>query len=444
MILVPWAPARRHNACFDGLVLQRLVIIIACVTACTAQDAPDEPRPFGPSGKADYYGNDDRQQILDVRHPRAVEWARATAIVANRSRFESAGPALVAVSASTLGERHSLCSNERFVDEPVLGFCSAFLIGPDLVATAGHCFKDTLCEQMAFVFDFYKGGSSENVGAIPARNVYTCSELVARQYGDELDYAVVRLDRPTVGRTPFTMQWEVPAVGKRVALLGYPSGILAKLDVAGKVLRVEGTRNNRVRTSVDSFPGHSGGAMIDLETGRVFGVHVEGSTPSYVNDGGCTRAAACPTVSLGTPGHCDGAVETSIAPFGGIGGASRPAPATTCGGRCGATDGACACDLDCEARGDCCADLSATCKPSSDTAACLGGGAPCGGSGDCANAMCVCNGENITTESFVVPGRCAASGCADQQALCEAACADTVFDGQRLRMGWWLSTCESE
>ncbi|MBA3463602.1 MAG: trypsin-like peptidase domain-containing protein [Deltaproteobacteria bacterium] len=423
-------------------MLQRLAAI-ACLAAC-ASPAPDVPLPFGPSGKADYYGNDDRQQILDARHPRAVEWARATAIIANRSRFASAGGAHLAANAQTLGERHSLCSDERFAAEPVLGFCSAFLIAPDLVATAGHCFKDTLCEQMAFVFDFYKGGASENVDAIPARNVFTCTELVARQYGNGLDYAVVRLDRPATGRTPFAMQLDPPAVGARVALLGYPSGILAKLDLAGKVLRVEGSRRNRVRTSVDSFPGHSGGAMIDLETGSVFGVHVEGSTPSYVSDGGCTRAAACPTVSLGTPGFCDGAVETSIEPFGGLGGGSGPSTAATCGDRCGATDGVCSCDLDCETRGDCCTDFAPTCKRNSNTPACLGGGAPCGGGGDCANAMCACDSVNMTTESFVVPGRCTASGCTDQQALCEAACADMDLDGQRFTMGWWLSTCESE
>ena len=425
-----------------GRVFARLAAI-ACVTAC-ASSAHDSPSPFGPGGKADFYGNDDRQQILDARHPRALEWARATAIIANRSRFSAAGGGHVGAVVSTLGERQSLCSDERFVDEPVLGFCSAFLIAPDLVATAGHCFKDTLCEQMAFVFDFYKGGTSENVGAIPARNVYTCSELVARQYSHELDYAVVRLDRPTTGRTPFTMQWDVPAVGTRVALLGYPSGILAKLDLAGKVLRVEGTRSNRIRTSVDSFPGHSGGAMIDLETGSVFGVHVEGSTPSYVNDGGCTRAAACPTVSLETPGFCDGAVETSIEPFGRIGGTSGPVPATTCVDRCGATDGVCACDLDCEDRGDCCADFATTCERGSNTPACLGGGAPCSDARDCANAMCACDGETMTTESFVVPGQCTANSCADQQALCEAACDTMQLDGQLFTMGWWLSTCESE
>lgn len=411
--------------------------LVGCATA-----AEEEPSPFGPFGKGDFYGNDDRQQILAANDPRVVQWGRSVAILVNRHILTSAGPGLVAASVQTLGERHDLCSGERFADEPVLGFCSSYLIGPDLVATAGHCFKSTLCEETAFVFDFYQGGASEDVSAIPRSNVYQCAELVARQYDSVHDYALVRLDRPVTGRTPFRLQSESPAVGARVALLGFPSGILGKVDLAGKVVRVEG---NRIRTSVDSFPGHSGGVMVDMGTGRAFGVHIEGSTPSYVGTGSCTRAAGCAAVTPDA-GSCQGAVESSVDAFRACCGGAPPAPVpATCVDRCGSTQGTCACDLGCVDRGDCCGDFADVCETSSTTRACLGGGAPCDASADCSDVSCSCDSVHASSESFVVAGRCTASGCADLQHLCAEACEDMepIVDNEPFTLGWWMANCES-
>ena len=168
------------------------------VAAC-AEGESSSPLPFG-AGKADFYGNDDRQQIRDSQHPKAVEWARATAVIVNKAKLHSATADRVGASVSTLGEREGLCSDERFASEPAFGFCSSFLVAPDLVATAGHCFKSTLCDEMAFVFDFYVGGASGNVQSIPASNVYSCREVVAQQLdGDgrrQLLVAGANDDRP--------------------------------------------------------------------------------------------------------------------------------------------------------------------------------------------------------------------------------------------------------
>jgi len=367
---------------------------------------------FGGFGKSDFYGTDDRQQILDARHPRAIEWARATAVVVNRSVLASTSAGFFS-SVSTLGERQGLCSGERFASEPAFGFCSSFLVAPDLVATAGHCFKSTLCDEMAFVFDFYVGGASENLGAIPAENVYSCGQVVAHQWDNGLDYALVRLDRSTTGRTPFALQSTPPAVGSRVALLGYPSGILAKIDLAGEVLRIEG---NRIRTSVDSFPGHSGGVMIDLATGAAFGVHVEGSSPSFVGAGSCNVTASCAQVNVSSDGPCNGAVETNVSAFSGCcdGGGGEPPPPP---------------------------------QPAPNAETCLPSGAPCELSRDCTNSMCACETVNATSESFVVPGKCTRDGCEDTQVLCALKCIDLApldSNGTQFAYAWSQPTCSDD
>lgn len=389
------------------------VAILLITGACANGD--DGGSPFAPNGgKADFYGTDDRQQIRDSQHPKALEWARATAIVVNRAVLSDAGNGRIAASVPTLGAKEGLCPGERFADEPALGFCSSFLVAPDLVATAGHCFKTRLCEEMAFIFDFYAGGASANVNAIPASNVYSCAEVVAHQWGDGVDYALVRLDRPTSGRTPFALQATAPPVNSRVALLGYPSGIRAKIDVAGRVLRHEGTSGSRIRTSVDSFPGHSGGVMLDLATGAAFGVHIEGSSPSYVGNGECMQTAACTQVVLDNGGHCDGAVEQNVGAFSGCcdGGAPTPPPPPP--------------------------------DPTPTTTVCLPSGAPCDVDDDCANVMCACDSINIATESFVVQGACSATGCVDLDGLCQQACSEVDIDGLEFQVSWWSPTCEDE
>lgn len=411
-------------------------LLIVTLASCATADQATEPEPNPAGGKGDYYGTDDRQQIRDATDPRVLDWARSIAIVVNAAKLRPSSSTKYAGTTSTLREREKLCSDERFANEPLLGFCSSYLVAPDLVATAGHCFTDAVCEDTRFVFDYYPGASAADPRAIPATSVFACREIVARQYGDGFDYALVRLDRPATGRTPFELQPTPPPVGAKVALLGFPSGMWAKVDVAGRVVQHAG---HRVVTSLDSFPGHSGGVVLDLATGRAFGVHVEGSTPSFVADGTCSRTASCAEVIPGGS-RCWGATETSVDVFaGGTGGGMQPPPVGSCDGRCGAQTAPCACDRACSARGDCCADIATTCDLNANTLPCLGDTAPCSTSDECSHAMCTCEGELLVTESFLVTGQCAASTCTTTRELCRRACV-----AQGFAPSTWMPTCSLE
>src|SRR5438270_325721 len=43
---------------------------------------------------------------------------------------------------TTYGADRELCTGEPFFEQPVAGWCSAFLIGPRTMVTAGHCIPD--------------------------------------------------------------------------------------------------------------------------------------------------------------------------------------------------------------------------------------------------------------------------------------------------------------
>ena len=92
--------------------------------------------------------------------------------------------------------------DEPFSNDKVLsarGSCTAFKVGPDLVATAGHCAganANTACGNINFIFKFRKTNSrpSPDIG-ISGRDVYQCRQIVARQQVGQLDWAIVRVDR---------------------------------------------------------------------------------------------------------------------------------------------------------------------------------------------------------------------------------------------------------
>lgn len=106
-----------------------------------------------------------------------------------------------------------LCDGEIAVGQPVGATCTAFLVGPDLVATAGHCVTNqTACTQRRFVFDFVAqdAAGTQVETNVPAANVYQCSEVIVRRHEGstlrEKDFALVRLDRPVLGRTPLPLR----------------------------------------------------------------------------------------------------------------------------------------------------------------------------------------------------------------------------------------------
>ncbi|HZR83268.1 MAG TPA: serine protease [Candidatus Binatia bacterium] len=191
-------------------------------------------------------------------------------------------------------EEYDLCAGETFAAQPLGCFCTGFLVAPDVIATAGHCVRSTKAARRTwFVFGFRMLNRDRARTEFHAADVYRGAALLGREEADSgPDWALVRLDRPVVGRAPL----RVRDAGKisddrRVFVIGHPSGLPSKLAGGARV------RENRRRAffvaNLDTYGGNSGSPVFDQRTKVVEGILVRGEQ-DFVAKGDCYVSTVCP------------------------------------------------------------------------------------------------------------------------------------------------------
>lgn len=240
------------------------------------------------------YGKDNRQDIYQVSNAMHKKLAASTAGMINMGHFVKASRQgfFDLESVPTLERGQNLCPSEAFSQQLTAATCSGFLVGPDTIVTAGHCYKskdtsENVCKNFAWVFDYdMKSGSHNPTKNIPISNVYVCKKVTAAVLNDSQDFAVIKLDRPVVGRAPlkFRTSGKVSNTTSLV-VIGHPNGLPTKVSAAGKVTR--NTEATLFSTTLDTFHGNSGSAVFDAKTGLVEGILIQGKNdymPSKKDD----------------------------------------------------------------------------------------------------------------------------------------------------------------
>jgi V8-like Glu-specific endopeptidase len=271
------------------------LLLLASLAGCAATD----PVPAAGRAEAVVYGRDDRTDVYAHGDAALRELARGSIVALMRpDALDTSDPSNVTLRAYTLGEAYMLCGGERFAGDPTAASCSGTLVDDDLVITAGHCIDSQAdCEGWRFVFDYHYAADGV-LETIERTDVYGCRRLVARELtmDGSRDYAVVQLDRPATddGRVPADVKLDDSPVteGMPLVIIGFGSGIPAKIDAGGQVIEARERLLDYFEASTDSFGGNSGSGVFDFDR-RMIGILVRGDA-DYVANGSCNVVNVLP------------------------------------------------------------------------------------------------------------------------------------------------------
>lgn len=238
------------------------------------------------------YGEDNRLDVYQVQREDVKEVTESTVALIPNSALKIQSNGFIQLKTSQYGGSLNLCSNEPYYDQPTAANCSGSLVGADLIATAGHCITSTTCGKYSFIFGFKMRSEHVPQDMIPASDVYSCKEIVAREYTTGADYALVRLDRAVLGRRVLSLQKDPVRSGDEIYVVGHPSGLPTKVADGGKV-RTQ--MNGYFVTNLDTYGGNSGSAVFNAQTNEVVGILVRGANDFvYDRQNQCTKSNVCP------------------------------------------------------------------------------------------------------------------------------------------------------
>ncbi len=238
------------------------------------------------------YGNDDRKDIYQVFNQQLLELADSTVALIDSDKLNQVGGGFSEVKARKFGDSYSLCSSEPFREQPAGAFCSGFLVGEDLIVTAGHCVRNQkACEGTKFVFSYALKSTSDTAEVVDSQDVYGCKELVHSEVkGNGADFAVVRLDKKVSNHSPLNIRRAGQiSVNQDITVIGHPAGIPTKI-AGGAQVRSQGS--GFFNTNLDTYGGNSGSAVFNSDNGEVEGILVRGAT-DFVFKNGCRVSNVC-------------------------------------------------------------------------------------------------------------------------------------------------------
>mgnify|MGYP006433270365 CR=1 FL=1 len=120
------------------------------------------------------YGEDNRVEapLTDHFHLREARHSVAAKVSPQKIQCHHASCFIQKITPAQ--KAYNLCPDENFSHQPSLSKCSGFLVGNDLLLTAGHCLrKKNRCDNDLWIFDY-----TYNETSFSTAQIYTCKEVL--------------------------------------------------------------------------------------------------------------------------------------------------------------------------------------------------------------------------------------------------------------------------
>lgn len=239
------------------------------------------------------YGDDNRLDVFESTNELHKKLASSTAAMISNKLLEEK-ESFVNVTGSTL-EADGICADARFAKQQTSATCSGFLVGSDLLLTAGHCIETMSdCYNNSWVFDYSNSTGERAKFEINKNDIYKCTKIISRSLDSRTnnDFALIQLDHAS-DRAPLNYRKKGKVSDSaRLVVIGHPSGLPTKISDDANV------RKNKdkyfFQSNLDTFGGNSGSAVFDTVSGVVEGILVRGER-DYVLDSisNCYRPKIC-------------------------------------------------------------------------------------------------------------------------------------------------------
>lgn len=271
-----------------------LVFLLLC--SCSRLDSPHKPVIKKLTSEV-VYGVDSRIDFYNITDEHLKTLALGSvALVDHRKLTENEDPTLLNLQSAEYGATYFLCEDEPFFKQPTAAFCSGFLIGPELIVTAGHCIRNSVnCQNVRFVFGYSYTEMDKDLSTIPKDNVYSCASLIHSETNaiSGRDFAIMKTDRPVMQFNPMPLRTqEIVANDAALTAVGYPKGLPGKLAPEGQVR--SNTHPNYFIATLDTYKGNSGSAVFNSQSRLVEGILVNGEDDFiYDTDKKCRRSNVC-------------------------------------------------------------------------------------------------------------------------------------------------------
>jgi len=271
--------------CIYNLFKKYMSVVSFLVMAGQFQNTASSEQYLFPK---EIYGEDYRMEVKDVMDEDILEMALAVGgiVFSDQLTRMSNGDYLLDLEDLSIsdsnGNAYPLCPEERFSDQQVLPYCTAFLVAPNIMITAGHCLDVVQPGEVAIIFGFQVDSFGQIPDILPASKVYFVDEIVhvANNFFD--DYAIFRLDRnvpSNVKPLRFRRVGRVPG-GTPVGVIGHPLGLPLKIAFGDETRVYNNTGLRYFNANFDASAGNSGSPVINQLTGAVEGIYVY----STIND----------------------------------------------------------------------------------------------------------------------------------------------------------------